>query len=134
MYETSVTNVSDKIRAAILLVVKELRQERASPVSETKVAERLGCSKQAITAAIKTALKQKWLINGETRRGYPFDLDLGEPLPKAVGLPDPADLEETPEAALDEDAITDFHEAQFVDFHHDEKWRQGVQPLTEEKW
>ena len=98
MYETSVTRVSDKIRA-ILVAVEELRREKISPVSETKVAERLGCSKQAITAAVKTALKQRWLVNGELRRGYPFDLALGEPLPKAVGLPNPADLEEAQEEA-----------------------------------
>ena len=69
MYETSVTKVSDKIRN-ILRAVEELKRENVTPVSETKVAKRLGVSKQAITQAVKTALKQGWLVNHETKQGY----------------------------------------------------------------
>ncbi|MFZ5448946.1 MAG: hypothetical protein ACOZFS_09960 [Thermodesulfobacteriota bacterium] len=86
MYETTITRVSDKIRN-VIRAVKELRSENISPVSETKVAQRLGCSKQAITRAVKEALKQGWLVNHETKRGYPYDLVEGEPLPGGLGLP-----------------------------------------------
>ena len=141
MYETSVTSVSDKIRA-IFRAVGELRHEKVSPVSETKVAVRLGCSKQAITSAVNTALKQRWLVNEDPRKGHPFDLALGESLPKAVGLPDPADLQEGQEKSSD-DTITDVLEDQLIDqllenqqvdhlidMYQNRKGCQPVQPFT----
>jgi hypothetical protein len=93
MYETSVSEISDKIRN-IIRAVGELNNEKADPVSSTKVAQRLGCTKQAITRSVKVALGQGWLVNRETKRGYPYDLDLGEPLPEGLGLPKPESLEE----------------------------------------
>ena len=129
MYETSVTKVSDKIRN-VLRAVTELRHENVSPVSETKVAERLGCVKQAITQAVKTALIQRWLINRETRKGYPFDLVLGEPLPQAVGLPDPASLEMDQEVLPEENTTADVATLQFPDIPRDVGGCQPVQPLT----
>jgi hypothetical protein len=95
MYETSINNVSDKIRN-VIRAVGELRSAHVSPVSETKVAKHLGCAKQAITQAVKTALTQGWIVNHETKQGHPYDLEVGEPLPEALGLPDPESLEEDP--------------------------------------
>ena len=91
MYETSVTRVSDKIRA-VIRAVEELRAGAVTPVSVTKVADHLGSTKQATATTVKTALKQGWLVNREPKQGLPFDLDLGESLPRAVGLPAPEDL------------------------------------------
>jgi hypothetical protein len=93
MYEISVTRLSNKIRD-LVRAVGELRGADVWPVSQTKVAEHLGCAKQAITEAVKTALEQGWLANHETKPGYPFKLTVGEPLPEALGLPDPGLLRE----------------------------------------
>ena len=93
MYETSVTKVSDKLRS-ILRAVEELKRENIEPVSDTKVAGRMGVSKQAINQAVQTALMQGWLLNHQSKLGYPHDLDVGEPLPQALGLPDPESLRE----------------------------------------
>jgi hypothetical protein len=132
MYETSVTSVSDKIRN-VIRAVGELRSANITLLTETKVAERLGISKQAITRAVKTALKQGWLVNHETKRGYPFDLDVGEPLPEALGLPDPKSLREEP-GEPQEDEVAEALELQVPGEAQDTGERQAVQSLTGERW
>ena len=97
------------------------------------MAERLGVSKQSITQAVKTALKQGWLVNHETKRGYPFDLALGESLPKALGLPDPESLREEP-GAPQEDERAEALELQVPGKEPDAGERQAVQSLTGEPW
>ena len=132
MYETSVTSVSDKIRN-VIKAVGELKNANVTPLSETKVAAHLGVSKQAITRAVQTALKQGWLLNHETKRGYPHDLDVGEPLPQALGLPDPESLREEP-GAPQEDEVAETIELQVPDDAQDTAERQAVQSLTGERW
>jgi hypothetical protein len=132
MYETSVTSVSDKIRN-VIKAVGELKNANVTPLSETKVAAHLGVSKQAITRAVQTALKQGWLLNHETKLGYPHDLDVGEPLPQALGLPDPESLREEP-GAPQEDEVAETIELQVPDDAQDTAERQAVQSLTGERW
>jgi biotin operon repressor len=132
MYETSVTRVSDKIRR-VIRALGELRNANVTPLSATKAAAHLGVSKQAITQAIKTALKQGWIVNHETKRGYPHDLDVGEPLPQALGLPDPESLREEP-GAPQEDEVAETIELQVPDDAQDTAERQAVQSLTGERW
>ncbi len=132
MYETSVTKVSDKIRN-VIGAVAELKFANASPVSVTKVAKHLGVSKQAITQAVNTALKQGWLVNHDTKKGSSFDLDLGEPLPEALGLPDPESLGEEPGAPQGGER------AEAIELHvpgdpQDTGRGQAVQPLIVERW
>jgi hypothetical protein len=132
MYETSVTSVSDKIRNAIR-AVGELRKANVTPLTETKVAERLGISKQAISRPVKTAMKQGWLVNHEVKRGYPFDLDVGEPLPEALGLPDPKSLRGEPETPP-EGGRAEALELQVPCSDPGAGERQAVQSLTGEGW
>ena len=93
MFETSVTKVSDKMRA-IIEAVATLKADGVSPVSVTRVAGSLGIQKQAVSATINTALKEKWLINNDPRKGRSFDLEVGEALPQSLGLPHPDELRE----------------------------------------
>lgn len=111
----------------------ELRNANVTPLSETKVAERLGISKQAITRAVMTALKQGWLVNHETKRGYPFDLDVGELLPEALGLPDPESLREE-QGGPQEDERAEALELQVPGKESDAGERQAVQSLTGGRW
>lgn len=46
----------------------------------------------AISRSVRTATKHGWLINTETRKGYPADLAIGEPLPSRTGLPPPDEI------------------------------------------
>ena len=93
MFETSVNKVSDKIRQ-VVQAVDELKGARVTPISITAVGDHLGTTKQAAHYSIKTALSEGWLVNTESRRGYPFNLDIGEPLPGSIGLPPPKELED----------------------------------------
>jgi hypothetical protein len=93
MFETSVNKVSDKIRQ-VVQAVEELKAAGVTPISVTAVGNRLGTTKQAAHYSIKTALSEGWLVNTESRRGYPFNLDIGEPLPGSIGLPKPEELED----------------------------------------
>jgi biotin operon repressor len=74
--------------------VKALKDKGTAPLSQTLVAKHLGISKQAVSASIKIALDQGWLVNKETKKGHPYDLDLGEPLPEPYDLPKPEILKE----------------------------------------
>jgi hypothetical protein len=86
VYETSVTKVSDTVRE-VIAAVGELKQRGNSSINQSDVARHLGISRQRVHPAVRTALNQSWLVNSETRKGYPANLDLGEPLPEALGLP-----------------------------------------------
>jgi hypothetical protein len=46
----------------------------------------------AVSRSVRTATKHGWLINTESRKGYPADLAIGEPLPARTGLPSPDEL------------------------------------------
>jgi biotin operon repressor len=93
IYETSVTKVSDKVRG-LVAAVEELKQRRTSPISQSEVARHLGVSRQAVNHVVRVAINQGWLVNAETKKGYPANLDLGEPLPESLGLPKPEELED----------------------------------------
>ena len=48
-----------------------------------------GINKMAATRRIKTAISGGWLLNHETRRRHPYQLDVGESLPDTSALPRP---------------------------------------------
>ena len=52
-------------------------------------------NKMTASRRIRTALQGGWLVNNETRPGYPYDLQLGDPLPDEEGLPRPKSLKVT---------------------------------------
>ena len=91
VYETSVTKVSDTVRG-VIAAVGELKQRGTSPISQSEVARHLDTSRQSVNHPVRVALSQGWLVNAEPKKGYPANLDLGEPLPEALGLPTLAEL------------------------------------------
>jgi hypothetical protein len=88
MYETTITGASQSIRD-VVQAVEKLGMEEATVVD---VAKRLGINKSTAWRRVKAAIKHGWLINTETRRGFPASLKLGDPLPEVAGLPDPERL------------------------------------------
>ena len=53
-------------------------------ISETQLAHRLRLTKQAISPRVRRALKEGWLVNDEPRRGLPYRLRRGGPMPGDV--------------------------------------------------
>ena len=90
MYTASATGASEKVRAAVEAVGALMTRDK--PATVTAVAELLQISKAAASRRLQAALKGRWLGNRETRRGMPWDLVLGEPLPQRAGLPEPSAL------------------------------------------
>jgi hypothetical protein len=89
LYQHSVTGSSSRIR----VVVEAVRDLRGSlPVRVVAVAKRLGINKMAATRRVSAAIDAGFLVNRESRRGQPADLELGNPLPAEDGLPTPAEL------------------------------------------
>lgn len=86
MYEGTVSGASEAVRSMVK-AVEELQLE--GPVTVTAVAKRLGVSKMSASRRVKAAIRESWLVNTETRRGYPAELKIGEPLPDHIGLPAP---------------------------------------------
>jgi len=91
MYEGTVTGVSGALRE-VVLAVEGLQHAGDGTVSVTDVALHLGITKMAASRRVKAALTNGWLVNDESRRGYPFKLKVGEPLPERTGLPAPGTL------------------------------------------
>ena len=58
----------------------------------SELAKRLDLPKKSAARHVNKALRGGWLVNAETRKGYPFQLSLGEPLPPMGGLPLPVEL------------------------------------------
>ena len=78
--------VTETVRQ-VVSVVKELENAKEPDITVTKVAHRLNIGKHTAWRRVQAALKGGWLINQETRRGYPAILQTGEPLPEWQGLP-----------------------------------------------
>lgn len=77
--------VRETVRAVELLV-----PTGADPTTVLKVAEQLGVHKSVASRRVTTSIKGGWLINDEEKRGRPFKLRLGDPLPEErVALPSP---------------------------------------------
>jgi hypothetical protein len=88
MYEATATGASRQVRAVVEAVTL-LKSGLGDAITVTRVANHLEINKMAASRRIKTAVANGWLVNGESRRGYPADLDFGEPMPAATGLPHP---------------------------------------------
>lgn len=92
VYRTSSSGASEGVREAVR-AVSELMEEGVKPISVTAVGNRLkGGYKMKASRHVNAALKGDWLINEEARKGYAYDLRVGEPLPEDEGLPKPEDL------------------------------------------
>jgi hypothetical protein len=91
IYKTSASGAGEKVRAVVAAVAAHLA-DGYPHASVTEVARRLAIPKKSAARRVGTALKGGWLVNSEARKGYPFQLAVGEPLPSEGGLPTPGDL------------------------------------------
>ena len=86
--------VSAPERALVEAVIALDKNPLTSPVSVTKLAERLKIDKAAASRRVRLALEDGYITNLEDRRGKPFRLKPGEPLPEEqIVLPSPDMLE-----------------------------------------
>ena len=86
MYAASTSGAGEKLRAVVGAVGEHLVAGH-SHASVTAIAKLLTIPKKSAARRVAGALKAGWLVNGEARKGYPFQLSLGEPLPAESGLP-----------------------------------------------
>ncbi|MBW1930970.1 MAG: HTH domain-containing protein [Deltaproteobacteria bacterium] len=92
MYETTLTGASDAIRELVAEVVRMLNE--GSPPTQSELAKRLGVNRGTVNRRVHAAIRQGWLVNTENRKGYPWRLEEGEPLPEREGLPTPQEIKE----------------------------------------
>lgn len=91
VYSGAASGAGAGVRRAVQAVADILEQDGEpddqASVTVTKVGERLGISKMQASRYVRAAIEGGWLTNSETRRGWPFKLQIGEPLPPQQGLP-----------------------------------------------
>jgi len=85
MYEDTLTGASKVVRETVKIVLQMTKE--GCNTSATKIAERLGVNRGTVHRRVHAALKAGWLVNEESRKGYPWKLREGEPLPEKEGLP-----------------------------------------------
>lgn len=90
MFEATLTGATKELRATVQAVEEMLRAGQA--ITATSLAARLGINRGTASRRVAAAIRRNWLINRETRRGQPWDLALGEPLPDQEGLPTPDEV------------------------------------------
>jgi hypothetical protein len=83
---------AEGVTAAIRQTVEEVQP--TEEVSEAELARRLQVSKSTVHYRVGRALSGGWLVNNESRKGYPAKLARGAPLPEVKSvLPTPEDIE-----------------------------------------
>lgn len=106
MYEDTVSGTSVRLKQ-IVEKVNELASNQDSQtkgITASSIAKALDLSKPTASRAINKAVKSGWLVNTESRKGYPSKLIPGEPLPERTGLPTLEDL--TPVPTVSSDSVT----------------------------
>ena len=130
VYRASSTGAGAKIRAVVGAVADITTVRTHATVAQ--VQERLSLSKTAASRHVKAALKSGWLTNAETRKGYPYQLSIGEPLPPEAGLPGP----ETLRCATVPDRLnrggTPGGTPEPIDLQQQDADRSTVSPLTDD--
>ena len=87
MYEATLTGASKELRATVQVVGEML--DKGETITATTLANRLGINRSTASRRVNAAIKRGWIVNKETKKGQPWDLQLGEPLPETQGLPNP---------------------------------------------
>ncbi|MBE0467585.1 MAG: hypothetical protein IBX71_10240, partial [Candidatus Desulforudis sp.] len=91
MFEASVTGAGRAVTETVEAVTNILNDDHES-ATVTQVAKTLNVSKRAASGRVRKALGGGWLVNKEDRKGHPYKLAIGDPLPDDAGLPTPAEL------------------------------------------
>lgn len=86
MYRASTSGAGEKVSAVVEALSEHLAAGHPH-ASVTAIAKRLGIPKKSAARRVASSLKGGWLVNAESRKGYPFQLSIGEPLPAEGGLP-----------------------------------------------
>jgi hypothetical protein len=92
VYAGSSSGASRRVREAVAAVIALTGGVADAGVRVQAVAEQLGINKMAASRRVSTALKAGFLVNYEQRKGFPYALGVGEPLPPEEGLPEPDTL------------------------------------------
>ena len=93
MYIDSSSGETSEVRTLVEVVIKlDAERKENERITATKLKDCLGISKAAVSRRANKAIKQEWIINKETRKGYPADYVPGDPMPESEGLPTLADL------------------------------------------
>lgn len=87
MYEATLTGATKELRATVQAVEEML--ELGQSISATTLASQLVINRGTASRRVNAAIKRGWIINRETKKSQPWDLQMGEPLPETQGLPDP---------------------------------------------
>ncbi|MEW6659173.1 MAG: winged helix-turn-helix domain-containing protein [Thermodesulfobacteriota bacterium] len=87
MYEATLTGVTKELQATVQAVGEML--DAGMSITATTLAARLGINRGTASRRVNAAIKRGWIVNRETKKGQPWDLAIGEPLPETQGLPDP---------------------------------------------
>lgn len=90
MYEATLTGASKELRETVKTIGEML--DRGEQVTATTLATWLGISRGTASRRVNAAIRHGWLINRETKKGHPWDLQLGEPLPDQGSLPAPDEV------------------------------------------
>ncbi len=88
VYRSSASGAGEKVRQVVGAVAR-LTAAGKPHVSVSQVAAELALSAMAASRRVRAALRSGWLTNAETRKGHPYQLSIGEPLPAESGLPAP---------------------------------------------
>ena len=93
MYIDSTTGATSEVRK-LVEAVGELDKSRAEGerITVTKIAMHLAITKVAASRRARRAIREGWLVNHETRKGYPAEFAPGEPMPETEGLPTLEDM------------------------------------------
>lgn len=90
LYEVTLTGASTELRATVQAVGEMLNTGES--ITATSLSTRLGVDRSTASRRVNAAIKRGWIVNRETKKGQPWELQLGEPLPESQGLPDPETL------------------------------------------
>ena len=83
------TGANSEVRKLVEAVkALDVNRTDGERITVSKLADHLGINRLAASRRSKRALKEDWLINRESRKGYPADFAIGEPIPDTEGLPD----------------------------------------------
>jgi len=88
-YETSLLGAERSVRRLAEVVAELRRGNPAGRVSYNQVAQAMGLHREQVRRLARQAIELGWVVNRETRRNHPADLDVGDPVPETVGLPTP---------------------------------------------
>jgi hypothetical protein len=93
MYVDTSTGATSELRKLVEAVTYlSANRVAGAKISVTKIATHLGVTKMAASRRARRAMREDWLINRETRKGYPADYEPGEAMPETEGLPTLQDL------------------------------------------